>query len=59
MRPSGGSAELRVDAEGSSTMAVMGKPAPIREPMSAWRLTGIGLLRITFGVVWAIDAWFK
>lgn len=20
---------------------------------------GIGLLRITFGVVWAIDAWFK
>jgi hypothetical protein len=40
-------------------MAVMVKPAPIGEPMSAWRLTGIGLLRITFGVVWAIDAWFK
>jgi uncharacterized membrane protein YphA (DoxX/SURF4 family) len=24
-----------------------------------WRLTGIGVLRITFGIVWAIDAWFK
>jgi nitrite reductase (NO-forming) len=24
-----------------------------------WRLTGIGLLRILFGVVWGIDAWFK
>jgi hypothetical protein len=23
------------------------------------RLTGIGLLRITFGLMWAIDAWFK
>ena len=25
----------------------------------AWRLKGIGILRIAFGVVWAIDAWLK
>jgi uncharacterized membrane protein YphA (DoxX/SURF4 family) len=24
-----------------------------------WRLKGIGILRIVFGVVWGIDAWFK
>ena len=24
-----------------------------------WRLNGIGLLRILFGIVWGIDAWFK
>ncbi|HYU75871.1 MAG TPA: hypothetical protein VEL31_24625 [Ktedonobacteraceae bacterium] len=24
-----------------------------------WRLKGIGILRIVFGLVWAIDAWFK
>jgi len=28
-------------------------------PIAGWRLTGIGLLRITFGLVWAVDAWFK
>lgn len=28
-------------------------------PFAAWRLKGIGILRIVFGVVWAIDAWFK
>jgi hypothetical protein len=27
--------------------------------LAEWRLKGIGPLRITFGVVWAIDAWFK
>ncbi len=27
--------------------------------MAPWRLTGIGVLRIVFGIVWAIDAWFK
>jgi hypothetical protein len=31
--------------------------APVR--ITGWRLTGIGLLRIAFGLVWAIDAWFK
>ena len=25
----------------------------------SWRLTGLGLLRIAFGIVWAIDAWLK
>src|SRR6266571_1304881 len=24
-----------------------------------WRGKGIGVLRIVFGIVWAIDAWFK
>ena len=24
-----------------------------------WRLTGIGILRISFGLAWAVDAWFK
>jgi thiosulfate dehydrogenase [quinone] large subunit len=33
--------------------------AGVRPGMAAWRLHGIGVLRIIFGVVWAIDAWFK
>lgn len=28
-------------------------------PLSSWRLKGIGVLRITFGLVWLVDAWFK
>lgn len=28
-------------------------------PLAAWRLKGFGVLRIVFGVVWGIDAWFK
>jgi thiosulfate dehydrogenase (quinone) large subunit len=24
-----------------------------------WRMKGIGILRIVFGIVWAVDAWFK
>jgi thiosulfate dehydrogenase (quinone) large subunit len=27
--------------------------------LAAWRLRGIGILRIVFGLVWLIDAWFK
>src|SRR5262252_7753188 len=27
--------------------------------LAGWRLSGIGLLRILFGIVWGIDAWFK
>lgn len=27
--------------------------------IAQWRLNGIGLLRILFGIVWGIDAWFK
>ncbi len=27
--------------------------------LAGWRLQGIGVLRIVFGLVWAVDAWFK
>ena len=27
--------------------------------LSSWRYRGIGVLRMVFGVVWAVDAWFK
>ncbi len=27
--------------------------------LSSWRTTGIAMLRILFGLIWAIDAWFK
>lgn len=27
--------------------------------LASWRLKGFGVLRIVFGVVWGIDAWFK
>src|SRR5262245_36438201 len=27
--------------------------------LARWRLSGIGVLRILFGIVWGIDAWFK
>jgi nitrite reductase (NO-forming) len=33
------------------------KPGP--DTFAQWRLNGIGLVRILFGVVWGIDAWFK
>ena len=33
--------------------------ASTQRRQGSWRLTGIGLLRIAFGVVWAIDAWLK
>ncbi len=35
--------------------------AKIPEPSltSSWRMKGIGVLRIIFGLVWAVDAWFK
>ena len=28
-------------------------------PLAPWRFTGIAILRIIFGLVWAVDAWFK
>jgi uncharacterized membrane protein YphA (DoxX/SURF4 family) len=28
-------------------------------PLAIWRFKGIGILRIVFGIVWAIDAYFK
>jgi thiosulfate dehydrogenase (quinone) large subunit len=27
--------------------------------LSHWRMQGIGILRIVFGLVWGLDAWFK
>lgn len=30
-----------------------------RGALAPWRMQGIGLLRVLFGVVWGIDAWFK
>lgn len=32
---------------------------PKSTQMSSWRFKGIGVLRIIFGIVWAVDAWFK
>lgn len=29
------------------------------DPLPTWRLKGLGLLRIMFGLIWAVDAWFK
>jgi uncharacterized membrane protein YphA (DoxX/SURF4 family) len=34
-------------------------PTDVSPQLSGWRLKGIGALRIVFGVVWAVDAWFK
>jgi thiosulfate dehydrogenase [quinone] large subunit len=28
-------------------------------PPASWRLNGIGVLRIVFGLIWGVDAWFK
>ena len=33
---------------------------PVNPPLRAsWRQHGMGLLRLSFGIIWAIDAWFK
>jgi uncharacterized membrane protein YphA (DoxX/SURF4 family) len=29
------------------------------DQLAGWRSSGIGVLRIVFGIVWGIDAWFK
>ena len=36
-------------------------PSPTEKSaaLASWRLTGIVILRIVFGLVWAVDAWFK
>ena len=38
-------------------------PAPQQDGedilFAPWRLKGIGILRIAFGVIWGVDAWFK
>lgn len=35
------------------------RSAPPGQVVAHWRLVGMGVLRIVFGLVWAIDAWFK
>jgi thiosulfate dehydrogenase [quinone] large subunit len=42
-------------------MATNSGTTKVSEPggFAQWRLNGIGLLRILFGIVWGIDAWFK
>jgi uncharacterized membrane protein YphA (DoxX/SURF4 family) len=40
----------------SSTPTV---PTAGASSFAPWRLNGIGVLRIVFGLVWLIDAWFK
>jgi hypothetical protein len=42
-------------------MATTSGTTNVSEPggFAQWRLNGIGLLRILFGIVWGIDAWFK
>lgn len=36
-------------------------PAEPAQPVAPapWHLTGLGILRISYGIVWAADAWFK
>jgi thiosulfate dehydrogenase (quinone) large subunit len=36
-----------------------GERAAVNARLASWRLKGIGILRIVFGVVWGIDACFK
>ena len=40
-------------------MSAQSTSASTAAPLQSWRLQGIGLLRIVFGVIWGIDAWFK
>jgi thiosulfate dehydrogenase (quinone) large subunit len=35
------------------------KSGPSAMVLSPWRAKGIAILRIVFGIVWAVDAWFK
>jgi uncharacterized membrane protein YphA (DoxX/SURF4 family) len=49
----------------SQSSSASGKPLPVSSASSKglvlapWRARGIAFLRILFGVVWGIDAWFK
>ena len=40
-------------------MATEFKPRGEDSPPASWRLNGIGALRIVFGLIWGVDAWFK
>lgn len=52
---------VSISNEPASSTASEFASTPSTPPVAfaAWRLRGIGLLRIVFGLVWAIDAWFK
>lgn len=41
----------------TSPMPAASRSSP--SPLAAWRLWGLGLVRIAFGIVWAADAWLK
>ncbi len=43
----------------ASTRQRAGAMVGMEHPLAAWRLRGLAVLRIGFGVVWAIDAYFK
>lgn len=41
-------------------MSISSTTSPVgRSTLARWRLQGIGALRIVFGLVWAVDAYFK
>lgn len=53
-------------AKPSSSHETQNEPAPIAQnaatgafALAPWRMKGIAVLRIVFGFVWLIDAWFK
>src|SRR5215471_9869956 len=48
-----------MDSDSMKGEIEMGKNTPAPGAFAHWRLEGIGLLRILFGVVWGFDAWFK
>jgi uncharacterized membrane protein YphA (DoxX/SURF4 family) len=45
--------------QASPTVAAVSSGSVAYPSLAIWRLRGIGILRIVFGLVWAIDAWFK
>jgi thiosulfate dehydrogenase [quinone] large subunit len=44
---------------GQASGITTSEPPATNAELATWRLKGIGFLRIVFGVVWGIDAWFK
>ena len=44
---------------GQALGSTTGQTTATSAQLASWRLNGIGVLRIIFGVVWGIDAWFK
>jgi uncharacterized membrane protein YphA (DoxX/SURF4 family) len=51
---------MHTPKQAQSTLSSTLAPTPAGTlPFATWRLKGIGVLRIVFGAVWLIDAWFK